>query len=50
MIVSGIGFGDMQIPNVEFDKVIELDNPKYGLLTEKDYVENIGILTELNSK
>lgn len=50
LIVSGIGFGDMQIPNVEFDKVIELDNPKYGLLIEKDYVENIGILTELNSK
>ena len=50
LIVSGIGFGDMQIPNVEFDKVIELNNPKYGLLTEKDYVENIGILTELNSK
>jgi len=50
LIVSGIGFRDMPIPNVEFDKVIELDNPKYGLLIEKDYVENIGILTELNSK
>lgn len=50
LIVSGIGFRDMQIPNVEFDKVIELDNPKYGLLIEKDYVENIDILYELNSK
>lgn len=50
LIVSGIGFSDMKIPNVEFDKVIELDNPKYGLLVEKDYTENVGILNELNAK
>ncbi len=50
LIVSGIGFLDMQIQDVEFDKVIELNNPKYSLLLEKDYTENIGILNELNSK
>lgn len=41
LIVSGIGFRDMPIPNVEFDKVIELDNPKYGLLIEKDFTSTI---------
>ena len=50
LIVSGIGFSDLQIQNVHFDKVIELDNPKYGLLLDADYNENIDILNELNSK
>jgi hypothetical protein len=50
LIVSGIGFLDMQIQDVKFDKIIELDNPKYSLLLEQDYIENIGILNELNSK
>ena len=50
LIVSGIGFMDMQIQDVEFDKIIELDNPKYSLLLERDYTENIGLLNELNSK
>jgi hypothetical protein len=48
--VSGIGFLDMQIQDVKFDKIIELDNPKYSLLLEQHYTENIGILNELNSK
>ena len=50
LIVSGIGFTDMQIQGVDFDKIIELDNPKYGLLLEQDYTENIDILNELISK
>ena len=50
LIVSGIGFRDMQIQDVKFDKVIELDNPKYSLLLERDYTENVGLLNELNSK
>ena len=40
----------MQIEGVEFDKVIELDNPKYGLLLEQDYIDNIEILNEFISK
>ena len=50
LIVSGIGFADLQIQDVKFDKIIELDNPKYSLLLEQDYTDNIGILNELNSK
>lgn len=50
LIVSGIGFMDIQIQDVEFDKIIELDNPKYSLLLEQDYAENIDILNELTSK
>jgi hypothetical protein len=50
LIVSGIGFSDLQIPDVAFDKIIELDNPKYGLLIEQDYIENIDILNELIAK
>lgn len=50
LIVSGIGFLDMQIENVQFDKIIELDNPKYGLLLEQDYTDNIDFLNDLNSK
>ena len=50
LIVSGIGFLDMRIEDVKFDKIIVLDNPKYSMLLEKDYTENIDILNELNSK
>jgi len=50
LIVSGIGFQDLQIQDVVFDKVIELDNPKYGLLLEQDYTENIDILNDFISK
>ena len=50
LIVSGIGFLDIQIQDVEFDKVIQLDNPKYSLLLEQDYAENMDILNELNSQ
>lgn len=50
LIVSGIGFTDLQLQGVNFDKIIELDNPKYGLLLKQDYIENIGILNELVSK
>lgn len=50
LIVSGIGFTDLQIQGADFDKVIELDNPKYGLLSEQEYIENFDILSELTSK
>ena len=50
LIVSGIGFSDLQIQGVQFDKIIELDNPKYGLLLEQDYTDNISLLNELISK
>ena len=50
LIVSGIGYQDMQIQGVAFDKVVELDNPKYGLLLEQDYTEHLDILNELVSK
>ena len=50
LIVSGIGFTDLQIQGVDFDKIIKLDNPRYGLLLERDYSENIDILNELISK
>jgi hypothetical protein len=46
LIVSGIGFSDMHIQGVVFDEIIELDNPKYGLLLEQDYSKNIEILNE----
>jgi len=48
--VSGIGFTDLQIQGVDFDKIIELDNPKYSLLLEQEYIENNEILNELISK
>lgn len=50
LIVSGIGFSGLQIQGVHFDKVIELNNPKYSLLLEEDYINNVDILDELNSK
>ena len=50
LIVSGIGFQDLQIDGVEFDKIIELENPKYGLLSEQEYTDNLGILNEFISK
>ena len=50
LIVSGIGFSDLKIEGVHFDKVIELHNSKYGLLQEDDYINNVEFLNELNSK
>jgi len=48
--VSGIGFQNLKIEGVVFDKVIELDNPKYGLLLEQEYADNLSILNEFVSK
>jgi len=50
LIVSGIGFDELKIEGVDFDKTIVLDNPKYCLLTEKDYEDNLDILREFVSK
>ena len=48
LIVSGIGFTE-GASGVHFDKVITLENEKYELLCEEDYIENIDLLRELNN-
>jgi hypothetical protein len=50
LIVSGIGYNSKDFKDVEFDKVIELDNEKYKALSNDDYNDNIEILRSLYSK
>jgi len=44
LIVSGIGYDEESFNGVKFDKIITLENAKYELLCDKDYVENVELL------
>lgn len=44
LIVSTLGFNPKAHPNVEFDKIINLETRKYHLLNEQDFEENKEIL------
>ena len=48
LILSGIGFKSDDFDGVKFDNVIYLDNAKYELLGEEDYLNNSQILIELS--
>lgn len=50
LIVSGIGFAERTIKDVDFDSVIELTNEKYELLCADDFQSNVDLLRELTSK
>lgn len=44
LIVSGIGYDEESFDGIKFDKIITLENSKYELLCNKDYIENIELL------
>ena len=48
LILSGIGFISEDFDGVQFDKVINLENAKYELLSEEDYSSYSKILIELS--
>lgn len=48
LILSGIGFNSEDFDGVQFDKVINLENAKYELLSEEDYSSYSQILIELS--
>lgn len=48
LILSGIGFKPDDFDGVQFDNVIYLDNAKYELLCDEDYVKNSHILISLS--
>lgn len=50
LILSGIGYNSKDFNNIDFDKVIMLNNNKYELLSYKDYEENVDFLTLLCQK
>lgn len=47
LILSTLGFNKKDYNNVEIGKLISLENPKYNLLNEEDYLSNINLLNEL---
>lgn len=47
MIVSSVGFDKEDYPKYKIDTVIPLENEKYQLLNEKDYQENLDLLTKI---
>ena len=44
MIISTLGFAKEDYPNIKIDNVIDLKNPKYSLLSQEEYVENLKVL------
>ena len=46
-IISGIGIDRYETEDIRFNRIIELNNEKYNLLNEKDYIENIQFLEQL---
>jgi hypothetical protein len=48
LIVSGLGYSEEAYEGVSFDKVITLDNDKYSLLCERDYIENLALFEDFN--
>lgn len=44
MIISTLGFTESDYPDAEIDNIIVLENPKYSLLSEEDYITHFQIL------
>ncbi|HBG1495362.1 TPA: hypothetical protein KPH48_003678, partial [Clostridioides difficile] len=44
LILSSLGFNEMQFSEFKFDNIIKLENSKYNLLNKEDYYNNIDIL------
>jgi hypothetical protein len=49
MIVSTLGFNKNDYPNIEFNRIMELQNNKYELLNVEEFEENKKILVDLSS-
>ncbi|HBF8686538.1 hypothetical protein KWV42_10370 [Clostridioides difficile] len=47
LILSSLGFNEMQFSEFEFDNIIKLENSKYNLLNREDYYNNIDILNKI---
>lgn len=47
LIVSSVGFDEKDYPDYKIDKIIILTNEKHQLLNEKDYQDNLGLLTKI---
>ncbi|PPV29427.1 hypothetical protein [Clostridioides difficile] len=47
LILSSLGFNEMQFSEFKFDNIIKLENSKYNLLNKEDYYNNIDILNKI---
>ncbi|PBI45523.1 hypothetical protein [Clostridioides difficile] len=47
LILSSLGFNEIQFSEFKFDNIIKLENSKYNLLNKEDYYNNIDILNKI---